>query len=408
MSYPAALETLYGLSWKGIELGLERVRRASARLGRPERAFPCIQVAGTNGKGTVSTVLAHALTDAGLRTGLFTSPHLHRFSERIRVDGREARPEELLPHLETILTLATSTDGVPLTFFEVATLAALRVFREQAVDVAVLEVGLGGRLDATSVAEPVLTAVTSIGFDHTAYLGDTLDAIAREKAAVARPGVPLVLGRLPSEAMRAAMDTAEKAKSTVLRIPEDVSLPDDIVVPWPGAHQRDNVAIAFELYRRFLGGAGNGASRAFSRALESVRLPGRFEILDPGPRFILDGAHNLEAVSGLAAALDHRGEHPDVLLFGALQDKPAKAMLAMLRGRVGQVVLVPPPLARALDPHRLAETGDTVCASVEAGLQRAEAVAGQGGTVLITGSVFTVGAARGRLLGEPSDPPIGM
>ena len=194
MSYEAVLEKLYTLSSKGIVLGLGRVRRASARLGSPERAFRSVQVAGTNGKGTVSTLLAGALSASGLRTGLFTSPHLHRFTERIRIDGQEIAPERLLPHLEGVFSIMVTFEDLSLTFFEVATLAAFLAFRASKVDAAVLEVGLGGRLDATSIADPELTAVTSIGFDHTAFLGNTLSDIANEKAAIARKGVPLVPG----------------------------------------------------------------------------------------------------------------------------------------------------------------------------------------------------------------------
>ena len=408
MSYKGALDRLYGLSSKGIELGLDRVRRAAVALESPEKGILCVQVAGTNGKGTVSTLLAHALASSGLKTGLFTSPHLHRFSERIQIDGKEITQAALLPHLEAVLALTEPPVSIPLTFFETATLAALSAFRVSAVEAAVLEVGLGGRLDATSIVSPVLAAVTSIGFDHTAFLGSTLDRIAQEKAAIARPGAPLVLGRLSDEALWAALASADRIGASPRVIDRDFSLPDDIIPPWPGQHQRDNTAIAFELYRLFLDGDPRFSETHFRTALEIIRLPGRFEVLETRPRVILDGAHNLEAIEALCRALDDRGEAPDVLLFGVLTDKPAGQMLARLRPRVGGVVLVPPPVHRALDPRILAEPGDTVCDTIDSGIARAMDLAAQEGTILVTGSMFTAGAVRGRLRGEPADPPIGL
>jgi dihydrofolate synthase/folylpolyglutamate synthase len=408
VSYKAALDRLYSLSSQGIALGLDRVRRAAVVLGSPERGIRCVQVAGTNGKGTVSTVLARALSSSGVRTGLFTSPHLHRFSERIQIDGREITPEELQPHLEAVLALTAPPVAIPLTFFETATLAALSAFRASAVEAAVLEVGLGGRLDATSIVHPVLTAVTSIGFDHTAFLGSTLDRIAQEKAAIAKKGVPLVLGRLPGEAQWASLATADRIGAPHRLVGRDFSLPEDIIPPWPGRHQRDNTAIAFELYRLFLEGDPRFSEKWFRAALETVHLPGRFEILETRPRVILDGAHNLEAIEALCLSLESREEHPDALLFGVLADKPAGQMLARLRPRVGEVVLVPPPIHRALDPRVLAEPGDAICDTINDGIARAHDLVPPEGTILVTGSMFTVGAVRGKLLGEPSDPPIGL
>ncbi len=406
VSYQAALDKLYRLSAKGIVMGLDRVRRAARHLGAPQSAFRSIQVAGTNGKGTVSTLTAHALERSGVRTGLFTSPHFHRFSERIRIDGEEIAPGDLLPHLETLLSLAETRD-IPLTFFEVATLAALAAFREAGVEVAVLEVGLGGRLDATSIADPAVSAVTSIGFDHTAFLGDTLSRIAEEKAAIARDGVPLILGDLPDEALKTTIDIAERVGAPCCLIHRDFDLPENLLPPWPGAHQRDNTAIALELYRVILKEDPRFSLNRFREALETVSLPGRFEVLERSSRFILDGAHNLEAVSALAGVLDREEEHPEVLLFGALSDKPAAKMLSLLRPRVEHVVLVPPPIARALDPRAIAGPEDKVCDTVSEGVALATGLAPKR-TILVTGSIFTVAAVRGELLGEPSDPPIGM
>lgn len=403
-----ALTRLYRLEPRGIHLGLDRVRRAASLLGNPERHFTTVQIAGTNGKGTVAALLAHAGGASGRRVGLFTSPHLHRFSERIRVGGREVGNALLAAHLETVLGLSDARPELCLTFFEIATLTAWSVFREVEVELAVLEVGLGGRLDATSVAEPILTAITSIGLDHTAILGDSLAQIAEEKAGIARPGVPLVVGRLPEKARAVVQRKAEVVGAPLRVLGRDFSRLQGVHPPWPGGHQADNTAIAYELFRLLEGEDDEEVRCTFVKSLSSVKWPGRFEVVEGSPRYILDCAHNLEATLALLTSLRESGERPDVLVFGALRDKPAAAMLEILRPVARRTVLVPPPIARRQDPSCLASSGDVVCGTVTEGLARARRMAGKDGCVLVTGSVFTVGAARGEICVETSDPPIGL
>ena len=182
-------------------LGLDRVGKAAARLGSPQKKMEAVQVAGTNGKGTVACLLDGACRKVGLSVGLFTSPHLHRFSERIRVNGEEVDEGVLGPSLDRVLRITKGDDGIPLTFFEVATLAALDVFARQRVGLAVREVGMGGRLDATSICEPSVSGITSIGLDHTALQGETVRQIAHEKAAIARENVTLVVGLIGEEVL---------------------------------------------------------------------------------------------------------------------------------------------------------------------------------------------------------------
>src|SRR3954470_12079654 len=193
--YGRLLARLEAARTLGVSFGLDRIREALAKLDSPERACVSVQVAGTNGKGSTAAMAEAILRSAGLRTGLFTSPHLARFTERIRIDGREIDGDQL-----AALDPAIVATGVPLTYFEISAVLAFRAFAEARVDVAVLETGLGGRLDAVTAASPVATAITSIGLDHTDLLGGTLAQIAREKAGIARPGVPLYLGPLPPEA----------------------------------------------------------------------------------------------------------------------------------------------------------------------------------------------------------------
>lgn len=395
------LGRVYGLAPGGIRLGLDRVRAAAAALGDPQqRIGTVVQITGTNGKGSVACLVASAARAAGLRVGLFTSPHLHRFTERFRLDGRETDPWVLAAPLERALALAPAHS---LSFFEVACLAAFELFAAACTDLAVLEVGLGGRLDATSIANPAVTAITSVGLDHTELLGDTLTAVAREKAAIARSGVLLVLGALPAEALAEAERIAATAGAPVRRTdPGDVA---GIPCPWPGSHQRGNLAVAHGVFGELRRLDGRLASEHFIRGAARARWPGRYEIVEAeGRRFVLDGAHNLEAARALAAALDERGERPDALVFGALRGKPVDTMLELLAPRARELLLAPPPLGRAFDPMEFAPRfGARVLPSVGAALEAAA-----GPLTLVTGSLFTVAEARRLLLDEPSDPPVGL
>ena len=408
MRYRRALDRLYGLSGKGVTLGLDRISKAALLLGNPQQQFDAVQIAGTNGKGTVSATLAEALRIAGLRTGLFTSPHLHRFAERIRVDGLEASETVLERHLIRVLDLNDDEDNLSLSFFEVATLAAFLTFAELKVDIAVLEVGLGGRLDATGVASPVLTAVTSIGMDHTAQLGNTLGEIAAEKAGIARRGVPLVAGALPAEAMLVVERHCREIGAPIAVFDRDFSWQNKWVAPWPGRHHRSNLAVAAELYKTLAATSSRLTPEAFEQALTSVQWPGRFEVIERDRRYILDCAHNLEAAHALVRTLKDVDETPKVLIFGALKDKPAAEMLALYRKFAGQVVLMPPPIQRAQDPAQLASARDTVVSDAASALEAATRLSRPTDTVLVTGSLFTVAAVRQLLLGEKGDPPVGL
>ncbi len=284
-----------------------------------------------------------------------------------------------------------------------ATLAAFELFAAARTEISVLEVGLGGRLDATSVARPAVTAITSIGLDHTELLGDTLAAVAGEKAAIARPGVPLVLGSLRPEALAEVERAAGVVGARIRRTaPGDVAA---IPCPWPGPHQRENLAVAHGIFEELRRLDSRLAPEHFAAGATAARWPGRFEIVEArGRRFVLDGAHNLEAARALALALDERGERPDTLIFGALRGKPIEAMLEVLASRAREVLLAPPPLDRAFDPVEFAPRfGGRAFPSVAAALE-----ASAGPVVLVTGSLFTVAEARRILLDELSDPLVGL
>lgn len=408
MEYEAVLSRLYGLSPKGVTLGLDRVTRAADILGNPQESFFSVQIAGTNGKGTVSATLAHTLRSSGLCIGLFTSPHMHRFAERIRIDGNEAPESLTAEHLSLVLDLNVSRPDLSLSFFEVATLAALRTFQEMKVDIAVLEVGLGGRLDATSVAAPRLTAVTSVALDHTALLGNTIAKIAAEKAGIARPGVPMIVGELPEEANLVIEKICAEKRAPLSMFGRDFALPDGLSPPWPGDHHRSNIAVAAALYRHICSVAPRVRPEGFAVALPTVRWPGRFEIVHANRRYILDCAHNMEAAESLVKTLSTQNEHPALLLYGALRDKPAEEMLNLYRPLVKHVVLMPPPIDRAESPARLAMPEDTVTADAVQALEAAARLSNSNDTILVTGSLFTVAKVRELLLKERADAPVGL
>ncbi len=435
----ATLARLYALAPRGARFGLEPMLRACAAEGDLQRSLPVVHVAGTNGKGSVAASVEAIARAAGLRTGLYTSPHLLRFAERIRIDGAPIDDAALDRALERVM------DRHPeLTFFEVATLAAFRLFAEAAPDLVVLEVGLGGRLDATNVIErPLVTAVTSIGLDHTALLGEALEQIAAEKAGIAKRGAPLVTGPLATSPLGVVEACArEVGAGPVWRVGRElerrragdrllVSGPDEralaATIALVGAHQDDNAAVAAGV-AWLLRSSGRG-SRAplpiddvhIASGLASVAWPGRLEtiVIAAGPlggTYLLDGAHNEQGADALAAALDARAEAASTraLVFGTMADKPWGRMLERLLPRAGARVYVAP---RASGGGRKA-TAPSASGSIDPGgeraddvvdaLSRARARVGRDGLVLVAGSLYLVGEARGALLGAPRDPQVGL
>jgi dihydrofolate synthase/folylpolyglutamate synthase len=387
----------------GVDFGLDRVREALARLGSPERRYVTVQVAGTNGKGSTAAMAESILRAAGLRTGLFTSPHLARFTERIRIDGREVDGDRL-----AALDQAIVATGVPLTYFEISAVLAFLAFAEAGVQVAVLETGLGGRLDAVTAASPVATAITSIGFDHTDLLGFTLAAIAREKAGIAKPGVPLFLGPLPAEAEAAIVEVAARAGAPVRRHGTDFFDP-----PAPpalaGRHQRTNAALAVVLAQEAAAACGRTLAPAdVERGLSQVTWPGRLEWV--APDVLLDSAHNQQGAEALVAALPPG--RPAVLLVSVVRGKDAAGMLATLAPHFALVVATRSRNERSLPAAALAQVIGVPVEILEdpitaLSLARGFAAEHPGGYVVVAGSIFLVGELRARLLGETLDPGSG-
>lgn len=396
-----ALAALHERVPLGMRLGLDAMRAACARAGHPERAFPAVHVAGTNGKGSTVAMVEAMARAAGLRTGLYTSPHLCRFGERIRIDGEPLGDEALARVLGRALEV-----GRDLSFFETATLAAFFAFEEHEVDLAVLEVGLGGRFDATNVIPPPrCAAITRIALDHTGILGDTLEAIAREKAGIAKPGAPLVVGSA-EPSVRAVFEQA--ARGAGARLLEADETPPALPAVMPGAYQAENARIAWRIGREL-----DLPEAARLEGLRAARWPGRFErVVARGPLagpWLLDGAHNPDGARALATALAH--ERVAAIVFGALADKSWEEMADAVAALApeGARCFVAPRGRAAVDPERLvARAGGAAAASVPSALALARAAAGPEGLVVVCGSLFLVGEARATLLGLPMDPPVAL
>jgi dihydrofolate synthase/folylpolyglutamate synthase len=411
--YAAALARLAALARFGVRPGLEPIARVLAALGHPEQKFPSLHVAGTNGKGSVAAIAERTLRAAGARTGLYTSPHLSRFTERIRVDGEEIANERTAQLIDRVLA---AEGGDQLTFFEVATAAAFLHFADEKVDLAVIEVGLGGRLDATNLCRPFACAISSIGLDHTAELGPTTGAIAVEKAGIAKPGVPLFVGPVDADARASIARVAREQGAPVSWFPGDFSAILDgesldyqgpggalagAKLALAGAHQAGNAAIA--LAASSLAGKFAPDERARRIGLAEVRWPGRLERV--APWLLLDAAHNPEGAQALARALP-AGDF--TLLVGALADKDVRGVLAHLVPRAAHVICTHPSSPRALDATALAalarELSPTAPIEAIADPKQALAAARAHPPVIAAGSIFLVGELRRLVLGETTDP----
>lgn len=408
-----AIRRIDGLEKFGIHLGLDRIAECLRRLGNPQSRFAAVHVAGTNGKGSTAAFTASILERAGYRVGLYTSPPLESFGERIRVDGADL-PDEAVPEL---LARVEAT-GVELTQFEVITAMAFVHFAERGVELAVVEVGLGGRLDATNVVEPAVSAVTNVGLDHVEHLGPTLGHIAREKAAIARPGVPLVTAA-EGEALEVVVAEAGARGAPVVVVGRDVFVEPEgedfgyrgrrwrltgLRPSLRGPHQRWNLAVAVAMAECLAERGWRVSPEAVARGVAAARWPGRFEVLGQGPRVVLDGAHNPHASRWLAETLRGEPKNRLLLVLGVLGDKDAQRIVADLAPLADRVWVTRSASARAIPPERLLRearslVGDRAlaAATVPKALDQALAEAGPGDLVCVTGSLTVVGEARRRL-----------
>jgi len=400
------LQRLYGLIARGPRLELGPMQAACERLGHPERGFEAVHVTGTNGKGSTCAFVTAIAKAGGRRVGMYTSPHLIKLAERIQIDGVPISDEDLCRILDRVMAAAPE-----LTFFETMTLAAFVAFQEARVDLGVVEVGLGGRLDATNVLPPPrLAIVTRVAFDHMDQLGDSLAAIAREKAAIIKPGSAVIVGKLHPDAQ--AVVDARIAEVGARLVPLG---PPEPIPGAPLAYPRvamigSNLAVGVTAGREL----GINPEQ-IAAGVEATSWPGRNELLHRNGQelTLLDAAHNPDGAVSLSHVLDPSvlGEiesRRDVaLVFGTLASKNWKAMLHRLEHVAYHKVFVAPPTPSAADPNLLAQTmGGEVAPTVVEGLTRARMLVGQRGVVVVTGSIYLVGAARAALLGLDPDPAI--
>lgn len=366
-AYERTLAWLYGLETQaGIDLKLERVRAACARLGHPERSAPVLHVAGTNGKGSTAAMAAAVLRADGRRVGLYTSPHLVSFRERIVVDGAPIAADAVV---EGVARLRRDLgDDAGLTCFEMITLLAFVELAAQRVDAMVLEVGLGGRLDATNVVEPEVTIVTNVGLDHERFLGSDIASIAREKAGIVKPGIPVVSGA-GGEAAAVVAATAARLGSPLHVLDEEFALGRDadgmlryrspvgtrgpLVLGLDGRHQWANAALAIRALE--VTSTFRPSAAAVVAGLADVRWPGRLQLVRDAPAVVLDGAHNPAGVAVLLEGLrDLMAGRRVRVLFGVMADKVWQGMLTTLAEAAYEIVLTRPRQPRSADPAVLA------------------------------------------------------
>ncbi|WP_188905021.1 bifunctional folylpolyglutamate synthase/dihydrofolate synthase [Deinococcus aerophilus] len=393
--------------------GLTRVRALLSRVGNPQRAFGVVLVGGTNGKGSTAAVLAAMLQADGRRTALFTSPHLTRFNERFRVNGQELPESEVAAALARLRPHAEATDA---TFFEIVTALGALLFAEAGAEVAVMEVGLGGRLDSTNALDPVLSVITNVGLDHTAVLGDTVEAIATEKAGILRSGLPAVTGvvggLLPILRATGAgvwalgEELHPQTRSLGWRGAEvDLELPAGSVAfqtPLLGTHGARNAALAAAAALRL------GVSpAAVQQGAAAATWPGRLEVLPwRGGRILLDGAHNPDGARALAAALVDLQVRPLPLIFGVAEDKAVAEVVRALRPHASRVILTRAVLSpRAAHPDTLAPHFAEVPVTLTDSPQEALAVleAYSAPLALVCGSLYLIGEVRPLLLGHSGE-----
>ena len=391
---------LLSLELFGMRFGLERMRRLMTVLHHPERTFGSIHVVGTNGKSSTTRMIDAILREHGLRTGAYLSPHLVSFGERIRIDDADLTPEQFGAAVararraaQTVDRTAAADDHV--TQFEALTAAAYAEMAEQAVEVAVIEAGLGGRYDATNVIPSAVQVLTSVGLEHTRWLGPTIRDIATEKLDVVQPCATLVLGAgLHPDAIAVARETAAARGARIVQASDDPGLP----IGAPGAYQRRNFALALAAAGAYLGDAGLDLD-AVARAAAGIRIPGRLQEIDTAPLTLLDGAHNPDGMRALAESLPEIADgRRTVAVVSILDDKDAAGMLAVIGEAVDELVLTHAQNPRALSPGTLlslsrqvhAPRAEIVSLPREA-LTRARELAGPDGVVVATGALKLIG-----------------
>ncbi len=413
--YKNCLHAMYSLRRFGIKLGLSTIRRILEELGNPQDHFGCIHVAGTNGKGSIASGIASILNAAGYRTGLYTSPHLVTFNERISINGRHLSDAGVVAAYEAVKNVHHGSREP--TFFEFATAMAFYDFDRKGVDWAVIETGMGGRLDATNIVKPVVSIISNLSLEHQDYLGNTLAQIAAEKGGIIKEGVPVVTGVKQPGALSILNDIADAKSAPVFRLGKEFKVRrksggtfsffgihnqwSDMKTSLMGRHQIDNAAISLAACELLSRTGASISERDCRQGLSDLHWPGRLEIVSESPRIILDGAHNLVAARNLAAFLaQETNQRPITMVIGILDDKPYKAMLSALLPIAQKVIFTRPQIDRGLPPETLYTEARkygkdiTLLPDVHQAVQQAVSHAAPDDVICIAGSLYVIGEAK--------------
>jgi dihydrofolate synthase / folylpolyglutamate synthase len=409
MNFEAAVGYLLSLGHEtlAIKLGLRNTELLLKALNNPERAFPSVQIAGTNGKGSTAAMLDSICRAAGIRTGLYTSPHLVSITERIKLSGTEITREEFAACATSVKEVSEQLEARP-TFFEQVTAIGLLAFRRARIELAILETGLGGRLDSTTAANAHIVAITQIAMDHQEYLGNTIASIAAEKAAIIRPGVHAVIGRQKyPEALDVLLERCKETGVTPILVDEDDF---GVNLALRGRHQLENAAVAIHLADLLRETGFDIPDTAIRRGLETVQHPGRLELIPHQPAFLIDGAHNPAGAESLHTYLDEFAQRPLTLVFGAMRDKQLQQIGEILFPVADVLVLTTvdnprsatiemlEPIALRYAQGRILKSDDSTTA-----LQTALANTPGEGMICVAGSLYLAGEMRPRILRTQND-----
>jgi dihydrofolate synthase/folylpolyglutamate synthase len=405
MNFQAAVDYLLSLGHETltIKLGLRNTELLLNALDNPERAFPSVQIAGTNGKGSTATMLDAICRAAGIKTGLYTSPHLVSITERIKFSGAEITREDFAACATTVRAVSEQLEGLP-TFFEQVTAIALLAFRNAGIELAILETGLGGRLDSTTAAGARIVAITQIALDHQEYLGNTIASIAAEKAAIIRPGVRAVIGKQKyPEALDVLLQRCKETGVTPILV--DDSIKEPVTLALRGRHQLENAAVAIHLAGLLREKGFDIPHTAIVRGLETAQHPGRLELIQHQPAFLIDGAHNPAGAESLRAYLDEFASRPLTLVFGAMRDKQLEQIgeilfpvadllvLTTVRNPRSATVEMLEPVATRYARGKVVKSDNS-----EAALATALANTSSVGMICIAGSLYLAGEMRPQIL----------
>lgn len=419
MNATEAIAYIHSVCWKGSVPGLGRTQTLLAKMGNPEKKLKFVHIAGTNGKGSTAAMTASILRKAGYRTGLYTSPYIYRFHERMQVDGVEISDEDLAAVTEYVKPLADAMEESP-TEFELVCCIAFEYFRRMQCDIVVLEVGMGGALDSTNVIEvPEVAVITNIGLDHTEYLGDTVEKIAETKSGIFKenghavvyrstPSVEAVYERICEEKhislKKADFDTLRLKSRSLEGQVFDCGQRKDLLLPLLGDHQLHNAAVVLAIADTLIAEGWSITEENIRQGIRDVRWPGRFDIVSREPLFIIDGGHNPQCIEALVKNIeDYLTGRRVIALTGVLADKDYADMYQPVMPLVQEFVCITPPNPRKLEADLLAQYlrqagADAIsCPSIASGVSKAMELAGKKGVVLCFGSLYSIGAIRDAL-----------